>query len=71
MGQENSKSKKSKDRSEKKVTLDEKSEGADIKISLPLKTEKVFSLKPGDESLPPDWKTLLEMPLGYCKIYSN
>jgi hypothetical protein len=30
---------------------------------MPKNTEKVISLKPGDKALPPDWKTLLEMPL--------
>ena len=40
----------------------------DFKISLPSKAEKVFSLKPGDSSLPPDWKSLLDMPLSFCNL---
>jgi hypothetical protein len=30
---------------------------------MPKKAEKVISLKPGDNKLPTDWKTLLDMPL--------
>jgi hypothetical protein len=46
-----------------KVPQCEECGGPQISISGPKKAEKVISLKPGDNRLPTDWKTLLEMPL--------
>jgi hypothetical protein len=46
-----------------KVPICEECGGPQISISAPKKTEKVISLKPGDNRLPTDWKSLLEMPL--------
>lgn len=48
-----------------KVPVCEQCSGAapQISISGPKRAEKVISLKPGDNNLPTDWKTLLDMPL--------
>ena len=46
-----------------KVPLCEQCGEPEISISGPKKAEKVISLKPGDNNLPQDWKSLLEMPL--------
>ena len=46
-----------------KVTQCEQCGEPSINISMPKKAEKVISLKPGEDKLPTDWKSLLEMPL--------
>ncbi len=46
-----------------KLTICEQCGEPQINISMPKKAEKVISLKPGDNKLPTDWKTLLDMPL--------
>jgi len=45
------------------LTICEQCGEPQINISMPKKAEKVISLKPGDNKLPTDWKTLLDMPL--------